>query len=59
MTEFGLDCFVYRAKNRLTQKEMGQLCGVDRTLIIDIEKGRPVSKMTETKVRLVLEEDKR
>lgn len=59
MTEFGLDCFVYRAKNRLTQKEMGQLCGVDRALIIDIEKGRQVSKMTETKVRLVLEDDKR
>lgn len=41
MTEFGLDCFVYRAKNRLTQKEMGQLCGVDRALIIDIEKRPP------------------
>ena len=59
MTEFALQCLRFRAKNRLTQKEMGQRCGVDRTLIIDIEKGRPVSAMTETKVKLVLEDDEK
>lgn len=59
MTELAKQCLIFRARNRLTQKEMGQRCGVDRTLIIDIEKGRPVSAMTETKVKLVLEEDEK
>lgn len=55
MTGLALECFTYRAKHRLSQKEMGQKCGVDRTQIIAVEKGRPVSRMTETKIRLVLE----
>ena len=59
MTELAKKCLIFRARNRLTQKEMGQRCGVDRTLIIDIEKGRPVSAMTETKVKLVLEDDEK
>lgn len=59
MTELAKQCLIFRARNRLTQKEMGQRCGVDRTLIIDIEKGRPVSVMTETKVKLVLEDDEK
>lgn len=58
MTELAKQCLIFRARNRLTQKEMGQRCGVDRTLIIDVEKGRPVSAMTETKVKLVLEDEK-
>lgn len=58
MTELAKQCLIFRARSRLTQKEMGQRCGVDRTLIIDIEKGRPVSAMTETKVKLVLEDEK-
>jgi DNA-binding XRE family transcriptional regulator len=51
-------CIRYRAKNRLTQRQMGALCGVDRTVIISIEKGRSVYALAAEKVKIVLEGEK-
>lgn len=55
MTELAKEVIYYRARHDLTQEEMGKRCGVDRTIIIDVEHDRPVSKLTEAKIRIVLE----
>lgn len=51
-------CLRFRAKNRLTQRQMAAMCGVDRTVIISIEKGRSVYALAAEKVKIVLEEEK-
>lgn len=48
-------CLRFRAKNRLTQRQMAAMCGVDRTVIISIEKGRSVYALAAEKVKIVLE----
>jgi len=55
MTELARLCLYYRAKNDLTQAEMARRCNLDRGIIIDIEHDRTVSKLTEAKLRLVVE----
>lgn len=47
----------YRAKHRLNQLEFAKLCGVDRTTIIKSEKGDECSKITEAKIKLVIEQE--
>ena len=48
----------YRAKNRLTQKQMAEQCGVSLQTICNVETGQQTpGKMTMTKILLVLEED--
>jgi len=51
-------CFEYRAKNNLNQLEMGQRCGLPREAINRVERGKKYSRMTEAKIRLVLEGEK-
>lgn len=55
MSELAKECLYYRARNNLTQAEMAKRCGIDRTLIIEIEHDRYVSRMTEAKVRIVID----
>lgn len=55
MENIGADCFAYRARNNLTQEEMGKICGVGRGIIINAERNRPISRMAEMKITLVLE----
>lgn len=60
MTEQNLAqmCIEYRAKHRLSMAAMGELCGLTRYAIAKVENGEPVSRLTETKIRLVLEGEK-
>jgi len=55
MTELGKACIFYRARNRLTQAEMAEKCGLERTIIWKIEKGKHVSALTEAKVLIVID----
>lgn len=49
-------CLEYRARNNLKQTEMAELCGFrDRTIISNVENGKHVSRMTETKIRMTIE----
>lgn len=59
MNDFAKACIYYRAAHDLTQAEMAKKCGVDRTLIIDVERDRHVSKITEAKIRIVLEAEEK
>lgn len=54
LTGLAKDCIYYRARHDLTQVQLAKICGVDRTIIIDIEHERPVSKLTEAKVRIAI-----
>lgn len=48
----------YRAKHRITQKEMAQRCGITPQTLCYIETGQQTpGKMTQTKIELVLETD--
>lgn len=60
MTENELSrlCLEYRAANRLSMAKMGERCGLTRYAIAKVEDGKPVSRLTETKIRLVLEGEK-
>lgn len=50
----------YRAKNRLTQKEMAQRCGIAQQTLCSVETGQQTpGKMTLAKIELVLEEDEK
>ena len=49
----------YRAKHRMTQKQMAEKCGVSLQTLCCVETGQQTpGKMTLTKIELVLEEDK-
>jgi len=45
----------YRARERLTQQELADKVGVDRTTLLNAENGRYVSRLTEAKIRLVID----
>ena len=55
MSDLSQKCLYYRAKKNLTQREMAELCGVDRTTIIKVESGKPVSKLTTIKIEIGIE----
>lgn len=49
---------VYRAKNRVTQKELAKLCGVSAQTIWSVEKGdQEPSEITRIKIELVVGRD--
>lgn len=49
------DVVRFRAKNRLSQKKLAEMCGVTTQTISNIESGvRMPSRVTETKIRLVI-----
>ena len=60
MTENELSrlCLEYRAAHRLSMAAMGERCGLTRYAIAKVENGESVSRLTETKIRLVLEGEK-
>ena len=47
----------YRAKHDINQCEMARLCRVDRATIVKLEKGVNCSKITEAKIRLIIDEE--
>ena len=48
----------FRAKNRITQREMAEKCGISSQTLCSIETGQQTpGKITRTKIELVLEED--
>ena len=49
-------CFYYRAKHRLSQEELAEKCGVNRVTINKVENGKDVSKLTNLKIRMVVDE---
>ena len=51
-------CLEYRAAHRLSMAAMGERCGLTRYAIAKVENGESVSRLTETKIRLVLEGEK-
>lgn len=53
------DMLRYRAKNKIGQKEFAEKCGLSIQTVcgIETEKQTP-SKITEAKIRLVIEEEK-
>lgn len=57
MTELAQACIEYRAKHDLTQTEFAKRCRLERTVISKAETGKPISKMTEIKIRLTIEEE--
>ena len=59
MTDFAMACLRYRAEHNLSQAEMGKVCGVDRTIILDAEHDRPISRISEQKIKLILKGEKK
>lgn len=50
----------YRAKHRLTQKQMADLCGVSHQTLCSVETGQQSpGKVTLAKIELVLEEEEK
>lgn len=50
---------LYRAKERISQTEFAHRCGVSLQTICSVEKGQQSpSRVTEAKIRLVLDKDK-
>lgn len=47
----------YRAKNGLTQQEFADKCGISRYTIIAAENNDKISAISETKIKLVIEEE--
>lgn len=47
---------MYRARNRITQKELAQRAGVSYVTINKIERGEPAAAITQAKIRIVIEE---
>jgi DNA-binding XRE family transcriptional regulator len=45
----------YRARERLTQQELADRVGIDRITLLNAENGRQVSRLTEAKIRLVID----
>lgn len=52
------EMFRYRAKHRLSQRAFAEKCGVTLQTINSVENGtQNPSKMTETKIRMAMEEN--
>lgn len=47
----------YRAKHGISQQEMADKLGVTRQTVATAENGERVSAVTETKIRMLIEED--
>ena len=47
----------YRAKKGITQQEMADRVGVTRQTIAAAESGGTISAITETKIKMLIEED--
>lgn len=47
----------YRAKKGLSQTDMANKIGVTRQTIAAVERGESVSAVTETKIKMLIEED--
>ena len=57
MTELQRDMINYRAKERITQEELADKCGLSRVYVSAIENGTNTpSPVTEAKIRLVIDE---
>ena len=49
----------YRAKHRLSQEKLAHLCGLSLQTVNSVENGlQNPTKLTERKIRIVIEEDK-
>ena len=49
-------CIDYRAAHDLTQAELAARLNVHRQTILNVEAGRNISKITEAKLRRIIEE---
>lgn len=59
MSELSEKMVLYRAKERISQKELARRCGVTLQTINSIENEiQNPSKVTEAKIRLVIESEK-
>lgn len=59
MSELSEKMVFYRAKERISQSELAKRCGLTLQTIYSIEKGvQNPSRVTEAKIRLVIEEPK-
>ena len=59
MSELSEKMVLYRAKERISQKELARRCGVTLQTIHSIENEiQNPSKVTEAKIRLVIESEK-
>ena len=47
----------YRAKHGMSQASFAKMCGVSMMTVRNVENGKHVTRLTETKIRLVLEEE--
>ena len=51
------DMLRYRAKNNVSQEKLAEMCGCSKMTINSIENGNTaITKLTETKIRLVIDE---
>jgi transcriptional regulator with XRE-family HTH domain len=58
MTDLGKKMTAYRAKHRLSQKELADMCGVTLQTISNIEREvQSPSRVTEAKIQLVIGEE--
>lgn len=48
----------YRAKHKMTQEQFAKKCGMSHVTIIRMERGEPVTRITQARVELVLNRDK-
>lgn len=55
MDDFKDRVFLFRAKNRITQRDLAKMCGVSVQTIWAVENGhQDPSKMTRTKIEMVI-----
>lgn len=47
----------YRARHNMSQVKFAKLVGVDRATIIRAENGKGISKLTEAKIKILLEKE--
>ena len=59
MSELSKQMVIYRAKKRITQTELAALCGLSTQTInsVETDQQKP-SRVTEAKIRLVIEEER-
>lgn len=58
MTDIANKMLEYRAKHNLSQAKFGELCGITTQTVNAIENGlQSPSKLTETKIKLVIEKE--
>lgn len=59
MNELSKRIINYRANHNLSQKDLADICGLDRTTIVKAESGRSVSKITIAKIEMAIQEKNR